>query len=95
MAWSPESQVLAVGRKHNLIEFWDAAGGMLKGSLVITGPFQALALSPEGHYRDTKVIEQLFVYVVETDHGQDMLTPAEFTHKYGWKNDPERVCLER
>ena len=31
--------------------------------------------------------------VVETDTGQEMLSPEEFEKKYPWKNDPERVRL--
>jgi hypothetical protein len=30
---------------------------------------------------------------VNTDAGQETLTPEEFGRKYGWKNEPERVRL--
>ena len=33
------------------------------------------------------------VHIVQTDQGQETLTPEEFAKKYGWKNDPERVRL--
>lgn len=54
---------------------------------------QVLVLSPEGHYLVSPGIEKDLVYVVQTDAGQDTLTPAEFSQRYGWKNDPERVRL--
>lgn len=31
--------------------------------------------------------------VVETDAGQELLSPEEFSAKYGWKNDPSQVPL--
>ena len=33
-------------------------------------------------------VEKEFVYVVQTDTGQETLAPEEFALKYGWKNDP-------
>ena len=50
-----------------------------------------LAVNPNGHYHaDGETAAQLR-YVVQTDHGQEMLTPVEFAQKYQWKNDPEQV----
>jgi hypothetical protein len=37
--------------------------------------------------------EREIVYVVETERGQETLTPAEMAKKYGWKNDPAKVRL--
>ena len=50
-----------------------------------------LGVNPDGHYHaDGETAAQLR-YVVQTDHGQEMLTPVEFARKYQWKNDPEQV----
>jgi hypothetical protein len=38
-------------------------------------------------------VQKEFVYVVQTDTGQETLTPEEFSNRYGWKNDPEKVRL--
>ena len=38
-------------------------------------------------------IEQELVYVGQTDHGQETLTPEEVDTKYGWKNAPDQVGL--
>jgi hypothetical protein len=48
-------------------------------------------LSPAGHFRGSPVVTNEFVYVVQTDEGQQTLTPADFADKYGWKNDPKMV----
>lgn len=52
-----------------------------------------LALSPDGHYRGGPNVEHELVYVVETDDGQQLLTPDEFAKKYSWQNDPARMRL--
>ncbi|HUT36385.1 MAG TPA: hypothetical protein VNE39_23060 [Planctomycetota bacterium] len=36
-------------------------------------------------------MEKHLVYVVQTDEGQETLTPREMEAKYGWKNDPSRA----
>ena len=54
---------------------------------------QSVAITPDGHYAGPPGVEEKLVYVVETDKGQDTLTPAEFSKQYGWKNDPSRVWL--
>jgi hypothetical protein len=35
----------------------------------------------------------IVAYVVETERGQETLTPAEMAKKYGWHNDPAKVRL--
>ena len=50
-----------------------------------------LVLSEDGHYRaENKIVEKEVVYVVQTDEGQQMLSPQAFAAKYKWKNDPIR-----
>lgn len=49
-------------------------------------------LTPDGHYRS--VGERELVCVIELPDGrQETLTPAEFTKRFGWQNDPNRVRL--
>jgi hypothetical protein len=52
-----------------------------------------VSFSPDGHYCGSPRVERDLVYVVQTDTGQEMLTPEEFAKRFGWKNDPERVRL--
>jgi WD40 repeat protein len=60
-------------------------------------PGGALAgINADGHYRalsDTPDIDEQLVYVVETDAGQQTITPKQFAKTYGWKNDPKQVRL--
>jgi WD40 repeat protein/predicted Ser/Thr protein kinase len=48
-------------------------------------------VGPEGHWRGTPGLEKEIVYVVQTDHGQETLSPQEFAKKYRWKNDPSKA----
>jgi len=48
-------------------------------------------LSPEGHYYASPGVEKELVYIVQTEKGQETLSPGEFTERYGWKNDPDRL----
>ena len=54
---------------------------------------QYAVFSPEGHYYASPGVEKDLVYVVQTEKGQETLSPEEFNEKYGWKNDPEKVRL--
>ena len=49
------------------------------------------AVGPEGHLRGTPGLAKDVVYVVQTEHGQETLTPEAFAAKYGWKNDPAKA----
>jgi hypothetical protein len=52
-----------------------------------------LAVSAEGHYHITRAMDQEIVYVVQTDKGQETLTPEEFSKKYGLQNNPEQAGM--
>ncbi len=56
--------------------------------LLSDDPQKCAVVGPTGHYRGPPEAESQFVYVVQTERGQETLTPAEFAAKYGWKNDP-------
>lgn len=91
---SPDSQFVAVSR-GGALNIGDISRGKFALTLVPLSGDKWLALRPDGHYRGSPGVEKEIVYVVQTDAGQEALTPDEFTTKYGWKNDPERVRLPR
>lgn len=73
--------------------------------LAATTGFQTL-VSPDGHllnqHRASGVawvaspgVKDKFVYIVQTARGQQTLTPQEFANRYGWRNDPGKVQLNR
>jgi WD40 repeat protein len=79
------------------LRVWDTATGRLRGCLLFfPGPKDGfLTIGPDGRYRASPGVEAELVVVVGTDEGQWMMTLAEFSDGYGWKNDPEGVALIR
>jgi WD40 repeat protein len=93
LTWSPDGKRLAGGGELDTTHVWDAASGRVQAVLLGLPRNRALAIDSTGHFRCSLGVENQLVYVVQTDKGQDTLTPAEFAKKYGWKNDPNRVSL--
>jgi WD40 repeat protein len=98
--FSPDGRLLASINDVEGVRLWEAETGRVRGTLVFLQPEtpnQYFIVSGDGHYRGVpqRVIDHEMVYVVQTERGQDTLTPAEFEKKYGWKNDPEKVRLGR
>src|SRR5262249_36952434 len=89
--WSRDSKTLLSGRGDGTIVCWDAATGRHTATLLGLRNGQGLALSPDGHFRGAQGIERELVYVIQTEKGQETLTPEAFGKRFGWKNDPDRV----
>lgn len=64
---------------------WETETGTPRGSLVALRNGMNLMLSLN--------VDRELVYITVTDAGQQVLSPAEFSQKYGWKNDPTQVKL--
>jgi WD40 repeat protein len=88
MAWTPEGTAFAAEQLANSVRVWDASTARPLVTLVALQNPHWLVVSPEGHFRASPRAERELVYVVQTDTGQETLTPAEFAAKYVWKNDP-------
>ncbi len=90
---SPDGRILAAPQM-GAIRLFDLERGKLLGTLVLLRAEQPavwLAQTADGHYGGPNGIEREIVYVVQTAAGQDTLTPEEFSRRFPWKNDPERV----
>jgi WD40 repeat protein len=87
---SPDLRLLASANGACSARLWDPATGRPHGTLVVLSG-GALLFSPEGHYRAPPAVERGLVYVVQTDAGQETLSPVEFAEKYRWHNDPDHV----
>ena len=61
--------------------------GRLLGTLLYLNDGQHVMFSPQGHWRGSPQAEAELVYVVQTETGQQVLTPAEFADKFNWTND--------
>jgi WD40 repeat protein len=97
LSWSADSKTLATGF-GDAIRLWDAVTGDLTAT--ISGfwgwPRErgTVALSPSGYFRCDKGFDQHLRYVALLEDGSQVtLTPEEFTQRFGWKNDPDKVRL--
>jgi len=83
----------AASAQRACLDIWEIDRGRTSLTLVPLRDGKWLALRPDGHYRGSPGAEKELVYVVQTETGQELLAPAEFEKKYGWKNDPQHVRL--
>ncbi len=87
--WSADGRTLAfiqVGQAGD-VRLFDADKGRPRGVLLSPGTDHAVLVLATGHYHAALDAEAEMVYVAQTDHGQQLLTPPEFARAYGWKND--------
>jgi WD40 repeat protein len=90
--WATPGPWLAVTSADRTCRFFDPASGKLNG-VVLAEPEQLVAVSADGHYRaDGSALERL-AFVVQTEKGQEMYTPAAFAARFGRKNDPAQTRL--
>jgi len=89
---SPDGKVLACA-SGTFVQLWDATTGKRLARIRMVSQGEGMVVSAEGHYILSGLSDSQIVYVVQTGQGQETLTPAEFSKKYGWKNDPGRVRL--
>jgi WD40 repeat protein len=87
---SPDGRMIAVGADSIIHLQRTIDGARLRSRLFLTDG-QTVLVSPEGHYAGPPSVEKELVYVVQTETGQDTLTPEEFGRKYNWKNDPAQA----
>jgi WD40 repeat protein/serine/threonine protein kinase len=95
LTFSSDGKRLAGGGELSTTHIWDLTTGQVQAVLIGLPLDEALAVGATGHYRCTPGVARDLVYVVQTDKGQETLTPEEFALKYHWKNDPQQVRLQR
>ena len=100
LAGSSSASITADGRlavaagMDEVARIWDTETGEHLLTLVPLAGGGLAGISSDGHYRalsDAPDIDEQLVYVVETDAGQQTLTPRQFAETYGWQNDPTKV----
>ncbi|MCH8042597.1 MAG: hypothetical protein IID44_02660 [Planctomycetes bacterium] len=87
---SPNRRVLAAPGPQ-IMTLWRARFGQPIQVLLALPGGDHVTIDPNGHWRGDPQSAKHLVYVVATSDGQETLTPAQFSKKYGWKNDPARV----
>lgn len=86
--WSPDGKRIALmGREPGRVI--DLAGKTVHNFSEDASAYNA----EEGWFREPKDGKPAFVFVIQTDKGQETLTPAEFAKRTGWKNQPEKVFV--
>jgi WD40 repeat protein len=93
LAFSADGKLVA-GLAGERLHVWETDTGRLRGILLLGERSNGLTLTPDGHYTDNEQVERGIVMVVQKDDGmQEVLEPADFEQKYGWKNEPDKVHL--
>jgi hypothetical protein len=93
--WLADDGSIAMTNTNSMLRLWDPQTGRSFVTLAYAPAHNDawLVVSPEGHYCGSKGVEDEIVYVAETDAGQETLSPAEFSKRFGWKNDPTHVSM--
>jgi WD40 repeat protein/serine/threonine protein kinase len=93
VAFSGDGNLLA-GLAGQRLHVWEADTGRLRGILLLGERHNGLTIMPDGRYTGDDQVERGIVMVVQKDDGaQEVLEPADFEQKYGFKNDPNKVHL--
>ncbi len=93
IAFSPDGQ-LTIGLAGERLHVWETDSGRLRGILLLGEANNGLTIAADGHYIGNEQVEHGIVMVVQKDDGtQEVLEPADFEQKYGFKNDPNKVHL--
>jgi WD40 repeat protein/serine/threonine protein kinase len=97
-AFSPDCRLLAVtdspGTPNPVLPIWDLPNRRIRAIIVLLehdGRALWVAAGAEGNYCTFGDTRDDFVYVVQTEAGQETLSPEEFSRRYGWQNDPSKV----
>ena len=82
---------LVAGRGESIIRLRSLDNNRPLRTIVALRDSQYAVVSPDGHYRGPPGVEDELVYVVQTDQGQETLTPEDFSNNYHRTNDPKRL----
>lgn len=94
VAWSANGSRMVGGTKDSMVQFWEDPNAQLRG-LIFDELDHIVLLSANGNYRVDPSFQPQFVFVLQTEKDQTMLSVAEFESKYGWKNAPAQVTFTK
>jgi WD40 repeat protein len=93
IAFSGDGKLVAALAGERL-HLWETYTGRLRGILLPGDGHNGLTIAADGRYTGTEQVERGLVMVVQKDDGtQEVLEPADFEQKYGFKNEPDKVRL--
>jgi WD40 repeat protein len=87
--FSPDGKLVA-SRIGNTIRIWEAATGRTVRSMILVGGDQYLTVTGDGQIDHSPDLRTELVYLVMTEDGQRLLTPAEFAEQYR-QHDPDET----
>jgi WD40 repeat protein len=94
VAFSADGKLVLGCAGDRRLHVWETDTGRLHGTLFLGEQWHGLTITPDGHYTGNEQVERGLVMVVQKDDGtQELLEPADFEQKYGWKNEPDKVHL--
>lgn len=91
LSWSADGRYLASTESRNIVRVWDVDAGAQRLTLAPSASVGGFIISSQGHYTGLGSEEDDLVYVARTQDGIERYTPAEFSSRYGWQNDPAQV----
>ena len=94
LAWSAGGSQMVAGTKDSMVQFWEDPNAQLRG-LIFDELDHIVLLSANGNYRVDPAFQPQFVFVLQAEKYQVMLSVAEFETKYGWKNTPAQVTFAK
>jgi WD40 repeat protein len=93
LSWTADSKTIVSGRGNGTIIIWDVASGKQLATLLDLHDGVGIAFTPDGNFKGPADCQRELVYVVETETGQETLTPEKFFERFNRKNVPEAVKL--
>ncbi len=92
IALSPDRRYIAAATDSR-VSIWDWRGSRQVATIVPTPSAspQPIIISPDGHFQVSDSSSPPLIAVLGTSSGQSWMPLEEFSRRYGWTNDPERV----
>jgi WD40 repeat protein len=94
VTWSANGSRMIGGTRDSMVQFWEDPDAQLRG-LIFDELDHIVLLSANGNYRIDPSFQPQFVFVLQAEKEQIMLSVAEFEAKYGWKNTPAQVTFTK
>jgi WD40 repeat protein len=90
VTFSQGAQMMVAGCQDGMARFWDSVSAEIRGVILDEGDHLVL-ISAAGNYRIDKAYVPEFVFILQTETEQEMVSVPDFAERYHWKNSPALV----
>ena len=90
VVFSTGAQMMVAGCHDGMTRFLDSATAGIRGVILDEGDHLVL-ISASGNFRLDKAFEPEFLFILQTEKEQEMVSVADFAERYHWKNVPTAV----